>query len=957
MNESNSLDPALAELVEELSNKLLAREGADLSAYLRAHPEHAEELRRLLPSLRALADVGRSAAQDEAVLGPAPPQVGRVLGDFRILREVGRGGMGVVYEAVQESLGRHVALKVLPADARLGPHQRERFQREARAAARLHHTNIVPIYGVGEDQGTHYFAMQFIDGQGLDAVLRGLRSAQPGAVSAETSRSIHGLRSGRFDEAQPEATAADPLEATTASGKQTGPGSDTEVEYFRSVARIGVQVASALDHAHRQGVLHRDIKPSNLLLTPDGTVWVADFGLAKVEGAEELTGTGDVVGTLRYLAPERFRGVSDPLGDVYSLGLTLYELATLRPAFAENDRLRLLDQIHKETPPRPRQLAPSVPLDLETIILKAGDKEPAQRYQTAEELAEDLRCFLAGEPIRARRLGLLERLGKFVRQNRGPVLAASLIILALAGGVVGTTIGFFRAEFARQLAQTNEQKALDAAEDEKKANDQAQKRLRQIEKGNEILAAVFTDLDPRTVEKAGKQLQAILGERLVKAGEQLEGEAVGDPLVVATMQDHLGRSLVNLGMADRAIPLFVKARATRTALLGPDAPETLSSVNNLAESYRVLGKLELALPLFEETLRRRKATLGDDDVNTLFSLSNLASAYRADHKLEQALPLYEEALRLRKATLGGDHPDTLTSMNNLANAYQEAHRTEEALPLLKETLRLRKAVLGDTHPDTFMSMNNLGSGYWAAGQRDQAVAVFEETLQLRRTHQGDNHPETLAGMNNLATVYGLTGKLDQALPLLREAAVGFEKRRFQHEYAASVINNLIDGLERRKQLEEAEEWRRKWLAVVKERAGADSLLYADKLVALSSNLLHQKKLSEAEAALRESLAICEKKEPQTWRTFDTRSRIGEALLGQKKYADAEPLLLSGYEGLRQRASTIPPAEASALTGALERIVLLYEAWGKPDMANEWRAKPPPKATKEAGGEKVKPESK
>jgi serine/threonine protein kinase len=637
MNEPKTLDPALAELVEELSNKLLAGEAANLSAYLRAHPEHAEELRRLLPSLRALADVGRSAAEDDAALAPATPQVGRVLGDFRILREVGRGGMGVVYEAVQESLGRHVALKVLPADARLGPHQLERFQREARAAARLHHTNIVPIHGVGEDQGTHYFAMQLIDGQGLDAVLRELRPPEPGAVSAETNPILHGLRSGCFAEATPDPTAEDRAEATSASGKRPGPGGDTEVEYFRSVARIGVQVASALDHAHRQGVLHRDIKPSNLLLSPDGTVWVADFGLAKVEGAAELTGTGDVVGTLRYLAPERFGGVSDARSDIYSLGLTLYELATLRPGFAENDRLRLLDQIHKETPPRPRQVVPAVPRDLETIILKASDKEPARRYQTAGELAEDLRCFLAGEPIRARRLGLLERLGKFVRRNRGPVLAASLVILTLAGGVIGTTIGFFRAEYSRQAEV--EQRHL------------AEANARQA---HEAVDRYYTQVSESVLlnEPALEPLRKQLLEDALHYYEGFARQQSGDPETlaeVAAANLRIGNWIHGLALQEDALPTVERATEAVEQLLRTNASiPTSSSLRTgvtrilaygvpMPHPEEVIRVGTRASAAWEELVRREPAVPGyRNDLATIYMMKATAAHRIREFEAEAA---------------------------------------------------------------------------------------------------------------------------------------------------------------------------------------------------------------------------------------------------------------------------------------------------------------------------------
>jgi serine/threonine protein kinase len=435
--------------------------------------------------------------------GAGPEGLPQQLGEYRLLREVGRGGMAVVYEAVQESLGRHVALKVLPTHALLAAEHRERFRREARAAALLHHSNIVPVFGVGQDRGVHFYAMQFIHGQSLDRVLRELRRARgdaavtaageqtpaPGQpdLAADLSASLaEGLRAGQFPAGavgvagMPAPTSPNPGEPT----ERVGAGDDTprsglagsrEGEYFRGAARIGVQVAEALAYAHRQGILHRDIKPSNLLLDAQGTVWVTDFGLAKAEGSDELTRSGDVVGTLRYLAPERFDGRSDPRSDVYSLGATLYELLTLRPAFDEPDRAHLIERVTHGEPPRPRQVEGRIPRDLETIVLKAMAREPAARYQNAEALAEDLQRFLLDRPIRARRAGPAERAWRWCRRNpvvaglltTAVVLAAGLAVLALLlWDRQRQTAAALEAEAAQnQRAQENLKLALQAMDE------------------------------------------------------------------------------------------------------------------------------------------------------------------------------------------------------------------------------------------------------------------------------------------------------------------------------------------------------------------------------------------------------------------------------------------------------------------------------------------------------------
>jgi serine/threonine protein kinase len=507
MNSSSESDQ---DTVDRLAEEFVARhrrgERPAVSEYTERFPQHAAAIRDLFPALALIEQVkpgegeptGAYAGAAEAEAQGRRPER---LGDYRILREVGRGGMGVVYEAEQESLGRHVALKVLPGHALMDPRQLARFRREARAAAKLHHTNIVPVFGVGEQDGLHYYVMQFIQGQSLDAVLeelRRLRRSRPatdGALPAvEGDRSHPGpsahevtaaamarsLLTGRFalhepdpgavgdapisgeQSPQPPAptrcqtpapTAVAPPALGDSSATVPSPGradlsslSETARGYWRGVARVGLQVAEALAYAHGQGILHRDIKPANLLLDTQGNVWVADFGLAKSADGEDLTHTGDVVGTLRYLAPERLRGQSDARGDVYSLGLTLYELLTLRPAFDAADRERLIQQVTQCEPPRPRQLEAGVPRDLETIVLKAMAREPAHRYATAGALAEDLQRFLEDRPIRARRVSWAGRLLRWGRRNKAVAALLISVAVTLLVGLVVSTAQWVRAD-------------------------------------------------------------------------------------------------------------------------------------------------------------------------------------------------------------------------------------------------------------------------------------------------------------------------------------------------------------------------------------------------------------------------------------------------------------------------------------------------------------------------------
>ncbi len=477
-----------------------------LEDYARRFPKHAGEIREILPTLvmmeRAKSQSG-SLHSEGVCSQDSAPLLGRELGDYRIVREIGRGGMGIVYEAEQVSLGRRVALKVLAQQALLESKQRRRFEREARAAARLHHTNIVPVFGVGEQDGLCYYAMQFIRGLGLDKVLDELkRVRQKSEGSGPSSRGelrverrsttsaaavAQSLLSGEYgraslpDAEEPDAAAQDagPRAADEAhslsadldssetfelSQESAAPAGSRRVAdssgdraktYWQSIARIGLQVAEALQYAHDQGITHRDIKPSNLLLDLRGTVWVTDFGLAKSDDHQNLTHTGDILGTLRYLPPEAFDGRSDARSDVYSLGLTLYELLTLRPAFDETERHRLVKSVTTGEPLRIERVNAEVPRDLATIVHKAIERDSADRYPTASQFAADLQRFIRDEPIHARRASLVEQVRRWSRRNRALAAAmlgiAALLLICASGAVVAALYYRQQEELQRYL--------------------------------------------------------------------------------------------------------------------------------------------------------------------------------------------------------------------------------------------------------------------------------------------------------------------------------------------------------------------------------------------------------------------------------------------------------------------------------------------------------------------------
>jgi WD40 repeat protein/serine/threonine protein kinase/tetratricopeptide (TPR) repeat protein len=480
MSESLIKEPlALESLVGQVADEFLRRqeqgERPEVEEYAARYPEAAAVLRKVLASLLVLdrSMAGLSPAADEA----SEDRVAGTLGDFRILREIGRGGMGIVYEAEQISLNRRVALKVLPFAATMDPRHLQRFKNEAQAAAALHHTNIVPVHYVGCERGVHFFAMQLIDGQTLAAVIHQLREPKGPNLAGGHALAKAGPEeptgpyspapaAGRPDQCPgaSEASTVEMVAALTTEGPAQSPA------YFREVARLGIQAAEALEHAHQLGVVHRDVKPGNLMLDGRGNLWVTDFGLARLPNDSGLTMTGDLIGTLGYMSPEQAlakRVVIDHRTDVYSLGATLYELLALRPVFDGNDRQELLRQIAFEEPRALRRWNKLIPAELETIVLKGLEKNPAERYATAQELADDLRRFLEDRPIRARRPRLFQRLRKWGRRRRGVVrtaIASFLVLVLLA--VVGLAADDARVrrekentDRAKKQAEDNERRA------------------------------------------------------------------------------------------------------------------------------------------------------------------------------------------------------------------------------------------------------------------------------------------------------------------------------------------------------------------------------------------------------------------------------------------------------------------------------------------------------------------
>jgi serine/threonine protein kinase len=799
-------------------------------------------------------------------LSPAPADSPSIPG-YAITAEIAKGGMGRIYAARDLTLQREVAIKTLLPGA-----NEARFVIESKITAQLPHPCIPPIYALGTLQcGTPFLAMKFIRGR----------------------------------------TLADELAARLNPKEQ--------VPRF---VLIFEQIAQAVGFAHSRNIIHRDLKPLNVMVGEFGEVQVMDWGLAKklfqneaypeesvsptLRSGDQPTRTlaGAVMGTPGYMAPEQARGENvDTRADVFALGAILGAILTGQPAFVGTT---ILESI---------QLAASGKLDdvysrldecgqdpeLIAIAKRCMAVDRAERPPDGQAVAAEVAAYRAGVEARLRRsetekVEALVREGEERKRRKQLFTAAATVSVTLLAGLTASVWQMRRAIIAEQSAVSNAEDARrerDAkeqarlaeqqrAEGEQIAKLQAEKNLDFARRGNEVLQSVFKSLDPAAEYKTIAELRNALSTNVQKAIGNIEGTSLGEPLAVAELQDTLGQSLLGLGESAESIEVLQRAVATRVTLLGDTDPKTIRSKGHLAESYRAAGMIDKALPLYEETLRSANERFGPNHKDTLASKNNLAVGYHAAGMLDKALPLYEELLATRRAELGTEHEDTLASMSNLAAAYFSRGEFDRAVPLYEETCQTMKRTLGSDHLSTLTSMNNLGAVYFKSGAFEKGVPLFAESLELRRQKLGPDHPETLATMRNLGIAYCKTD---------------------QGEDAAKILGEFID----------------------RQRANhnQDDPQFASLLAINANDLIICKQYAAAEAMLRDCLAIREATMPDNWSTFNTRSVLGGALMGQGKLAEAESYLVQGYEGMKAREKDIPPAAATRIPESLDRLIEFY----------------------------------
>jgi eukaryotic-like serine/threonine-protein kinase len=673
--------------VEVLGEEFLAQwrrdENPTIQQYVASHPEYAEQIRALFPMMLAMEKL--KANKEASTPRPIRLHVDRLerLGDYRIIREIGHGGMGIVYEAEQESLRRHVAVKVFPKQALGDSQQLKRFQREAETAGGLHHTNIVPVFGVGEQDGLHYFVMQLLDGAPLDQVIRGLAARSSARVRDPIERVVQGVcHSAVVHELSTADVIATDQPPVVSSAREVladfGPG------HWRRIAEIGSQVADALHYAHSKGILHRDIKPSNLILGKDAQVWVTDFGLAIAADQDRLSRSGDVVGTLRYMSPEQLAGQSDVRSDVYGLGLTLYELMTLKPAFEGENRGSLVRKVSKSTPPAPRSICRQIPRDLETIILKAIARSPESRYRTAADFADDLRRFCQDQPIQARRIGPIERVSRWSRRN--PALAGMGAALA-----VGTVISLAAVSWNWRRAVAEKHNAVveaSRAETNLTLALGSMDRLLERFESDWMSHPLPPDSASPDANRArfvvSDQSAVILKEALVFY-EQFAQQNVNSPKLqrdTAKAYRRVGDILNRLGRYGDALPAYRQSAATLIQeMQHADTPEpeliaeTAAVLNRLAMtlhgrnlSGEARQQLEYAQQILADEVARR-----EDSLDCLYELamtqSNLGLVLWRLHEGQESVQRHRRAIFLLEG-LAEQEPQDAQYRLGLAHAYR-----------------------------------------------------------------------------------------------------------------------------------------------------------------------------------------------------------------------------------------------------------------------------------------------
>jgi serine/threonine protein kinase len=918
-----------------------------------------------------------------------------VIPGYDDLHELGRGGQGVVFNALQRSTHRNVAIKVLLDVAWGSETRRRRFEREIELIAALRHPNIVRLYDSGvTDVGYPYYVMEFVDGVGLDKLIgSGVWSFTMSLPPGEDSI--------------PEVP--------------SGGGDFAPVLPLRSALELFAKVCDAVHYAHLHGVIHRDLKPSNIRVDGDGDPHVLDFGLAKAAGGSaivdctEMSRTGEFMGSLPWASPEQAEGNphgTDVRTDVYSLGVLLFQFLTGRFPYPLTGTFReVLDHIQKTPPARPSAYRRDVDDEVETITLKCLAKEPDRRYHTVGELANDIRHYLAGEPIEAKRDSTLYTLKKALRRYRHTARAMSACVLLVLLGAVFLSILWLRALEAEQLSAQQRDAAEIARSSADQAREHAQKEASNARAINQYLIKMLsTPLD--------RGRDARVADILDGAATQLTQGPALDPLAAATLQQAIGNAYASLGSYEQAEPLLRGALDTyrrqrgdhsaealdglasvawlhrqkgeldeaeallrkvldgRRTLFGEDRHETAQSMNDLAYVLEQQGRLDEAERLQRKALAIMRRLLGDEALDTLTSMGHLASVLSTQGRLDEAQALMRERLDTAQRVLGENHRDTVRAMSSYAALLAQTGEYEEAARLSRAVYDANRRMLGDDHPETIVAAANVAITMGTLGQLPEAEPLLRDTLARARRVLGSQHPDTLTVLSSLAAVLMARGGLPEAEGLLREARdVSAELRGADHYDTLYHTNNLAECLQRQGKTDEAVELFRRALAGCRATLGDENPYTLTVMLNLGAALAEAHQFDEADELLHAGLAgrqrlygdesietftarlqvailSCEQgayktaelefkalldlaprvAPPGHWYPAIVQSWYGEALLGQERFEPAETQMLAAYEQLKKIFGDANPRTQKTI----RRLVRLYEKWDQPSTAELYR---------------------
>ncbi|HTT65943.1 MAG TPA: tetratricopeptide repeat protein [Bryobacteraceae bacterium] len=889
-----------------------------------------DELRREVESLLAQEDVtgpadrpvrpeqmfagshdGSTLALPDGLYGK--PAAGSIIGRYRILRTAGQGGMGTVYEAEQDHPRRVVALKIIKPGL-TAEELIKRFELESQALGRLQHPGIAQIYEGGTtDAGCGpqpYFAMEFIRGEDL-----------------KSYANRHSL--------------------------------DT-----RARLELTIKICQAVEHAHQHGIIHRDLKPGNILVDETGQPKIVDFGVARVTDSDaqitRQTDVGQLVGTLAYMSPEQV--AADPLGidtrsDVYALGVVLYELLSGRLPYTVSRKLHeAVRTIREEDPASLSSVNRNYRGDIETIVMRALEKDKNRRYASAAALAADIQRYLRYEPITARPASAIYQLRKFTRRHRALVAGLMAVFVALIAGVVASATQAMRARNAERAAVGERDRAAAAERRATAERDRAlsAEGLAQQQRNNAMAERQRADTEAATAKavadflqndllaQAGATAQARAGipgdpdlkvrTALDRAAAKIGGHFDKQPLVEASILQTMGRAYQDLGVFPEARKLLERSIALRRQAGRGDDQEMLGTMSRLADIYRFEGKYDHAVDLFRKTIEAQTRLLGARHPDTLETTNNLAVAYLAQSKHAEAERLFRRVLDLQRQTLGQDALATLRTANNLGFLYETTARFDEAEKLYSKTYEALRRLRGEQYPDTLDALTNLGSLYVSQGKFPQAEAIFTKLLEIRRRVQGEEHPRTVEALNNLAQTYRMEGQLAKAEELQLQV-VELMKRTLGEEHPDTLtsINNLALTYRDEGKYAESEPLLQKTLAVRKRTLGADHRDTLRSMAGLARLYDYQGRYKEEQALTAEVYALRRRllgdDHPDTLESLNV---LGASYVRLGEYAKAEPVFQKLIE-TRRRISG--PDHAETLI-QLQNLAVVYRSQCKYAAAEE-----------------------